>query len=150
MNIYNINFDVKYRMIQDELNISYNKDLEYNKEDILLICDKLYRDELISVFNASNLLDDKIDNGMKYVLEKMLENSKFKLMMDGVKVYLKNKELIVDEHEDNIDMIIILTLFSQDCFYIFHKCICQQISLGIIEEDLLVKLDEFFSSTFNK
>ena len=150
MNIYNINFDVKYRMIQDELNISYNKNLEYNKEDILLICDKLYRDELMSVFNASNLLDDKIDNGMKYVLEKMLENNKFKLMMDGVKVYLKNKELIVDEHEDNIDMIIILTLFSQDCFYIFHKLICQQISLGIIEEDLLFKLNDFFSSTFNK
>ena len=57
-------------MIHDELNISYNIVLEYNKEDILLICDKLYRDELISVFNASNLLDDKIDNGMKYVLEK--------------------------------------------------------------------------------
>ena len=160
MNMYNTSFDVKYRSIQDELvlklkdigdnrDIGDNKDIgddeyEYNIDDVLTICDKLYRDELMSVFYADDLMDDKIDNGMKYVLEKMLENNDFKLMTDEVKEHIKNVSLI-EEHEKYLETVIILSLFGKDSFYLFHKCICQHLTLGTIEPDLLVLLKQYFT-----
>jgi len=168
MNMYNTSFDVKYRSIQDELilklkntgdkniedknigdkNTDDDEDYEYNNDDVLDICDKLYRDELMSVFYADDLMDDKIDNGMKYVLEKMLENNDFKLMTDEVKEHLKNVSLI-EEHEKYLETVIILSLFGKDSFYLFHKCICQHLTLGTIEPDLLVQLKKYFTEIFN-
>jgi hypothetical protein len=154
--MYNTNFEVKYYSIQDELVLKLkdigdkigDKDIDdeeynYNIDDVLDICDKLYRDELMSVFYADDLMDDKIDNGMKYVLEKMLENNDFKLMADEVKEHLK-RHTLMEEHEKYLETVIILSLFSKDSFYLFHKCICQQLTLGTIESDLLVPLKEYF------
>ena len=163
MNMYNTSFEVKYRSIQDELvlklknigdknigdkNTDDDEDYDYNNDDVLTICDKLYKDELMSVFYADDLMDDKIDNGMKYVLEKMLENNDFKLMTDEVKEHLKNVSLI-EEHEKYLETVIILSLFGKDSFYLFHKCICQQLTLGTIEPDLLLQLKKYFTEIFN-
>jgi hypothetical protein len=144
--MYNTDFEVKYRDIQDELlfKLKDNKvepEYEYSNDDILSICDKLYRDELMSVFYTDDLFDDKIDNGMKYVLEKMLENNDFKLMADEV----KQKYSLMVEHDNYLETVIILSLFSNDIFYLFHKCICQQLTLGTIETDLLVLLKQYFT-----
>ncbi len=38
------------------------------------------------------------------------------------------------------DLMIMLTLFAEVTFYIFHKCICQQLTLGTIDSDLLDEL----------
>lgn len=165
MNMYNTNFDVKYRDIQEELvlklknvgdknidatNNDDEDEYEYTVDDVLTICDKLYRDELMSVFYADDLMDDKIDNGMKYVLEKMSENNDFKLMADEVKEHLNRHMLmeehpLMEEHEKYLETVIILSLFSKDSFYTFHKCICQQLTLGTIEPDLLVLLKQYFT-----
>jgi hypothetical protein len=141
---------VKYNDIQEELLKNNNDESEYSNEDILDICNKLYRDELVSVFYADDLLDDKIDSGMKYILEKMLENNDFKLLTNEAIVKFKNscieEEEEGEERENNFKMILILTMFSQECFYLFHRCICQQLTLGIIEIDLLVQLKQYFTS----
>ncbi len=148
--MYNTNFIVKYNDIQEELLKNNNDESEYSNEDILDICNKLYRDELVSVFYADDLLDDKIDSGMKYILEKMLENNDFKLLTNEAIVKFKNscieEEEEGEERENNFKMILILTMFSQECFYLFHRCICQQLTLGIIEIDLLVQLKQYFTS----
>jgi hypothetical protein len=139
---------VKYNDIQEELLKNNNDESEYSNEDILDICNKLYRDELVSVFYADDLLDDKIDSGMKYILEKMLENNDFKLLTNEAIVKFKNsciEEGEGEEGENNFKMILILTMFSQECFYLFHRCICQQLTLGIIEIDLLVQLKQYFT-----
>ncbi len=155
--MYNTNFIVKYNDIQEELLKNNNDESEYSNEDILDICNKLYRDELVSVFYADDLLDDKIDSGMKYILEKMLENNDFKLLTNEAIVKFKNscieegegEEGEGEERENNFKMILILTMFSQECFYLFHRCICQQLTLGIIEIDLLVQLKQYFKEIFN-
>ena len=162
--MYNTDFKVKYHDIKSELTFKFkNKtpeeleldpdpEYEYSAQDVLELCDKLYRDELSSVFYADNILEDKIDIGMKYVSEKMLLNKDFKQIINELKnVFLTNTSIILSEEEkqtfsEHSDLIVILTLFKENSFYIFHKCICQQLTIGTIEFNLL---DELKKNTIN-
>ena len=170
--MYDTKFIVRYHDIQEELVLILKKeeeekrgvkpveDYQYSSQDILDICNKLYRDELCSVFYAEDIIDDKIDKGMKYVFDLMLVNPDFKAIIDKKKVLLllkesKNLELELDTVDlesgldavnletvnlDVINLEILLTLFSENIFYITHKCICQQITTGHIDTELLSKL----------
>ena len=170
--MYDTKFIVRYHDIQEELVLILKKeeeekrgvkpveDYQYSSQDILDICNKLYRDELCSVFYAEDIIDDKIDKGMKYVFDLMLVNPDFKAIIDKKKVLLllkesKNLELELDtvDLESGLDAVnletvnletvnleILLTLFSENIFYITHKCICQQITTGHIDTELLSKL----------
>jgi hypothetical protein len=154
--MYDTKFIVKYHDIQEDLNIILKeKEDQYSSQDILDICNKLYRDELCSVFYAEDIIDDKIDKGMQTVFDIMLVNPDFKAIIDKKKELLllketKNLELGLDSGSDtinldavNLDVInleILLTLFSENIFYITHKCICQQITIGRIDTELLSTL----------
>lgn len=170
--MYDTKFIVRYHDIKEELDLILKKEEEkergvkpvdhyqYSSQDILDICNKLYRDELCSVFYAEDIIDDKIDKGMKYVFDLMLVNPDFKAIIDKKKVLLllkesKNLELELDTVDlesgldavnletvnlDVINLEILLTLFSENIFYITHKCICQQITTGHIDTELLSKL----------
>jgi hypothetical protein len=185
--MYDTKFIVRYHDIQEELVLILKKeeeekrgvkpveDYQYSSQDILDICNKLYRDELCSVFYAEDIIDDKIDKGMKYVFDLMLVNPDFKAIIDKKKVLLllkesKNLELELDTVDlesgldavnletvnletvnletvnletvnlDVINLEILLTLFSENIFYITHKCICQQITTGHIDIELIAKL----------
>ena len=170
--MYDTKFIVRYHDIQEELVLILKKeeeekrgvkpveDYQYSSQDILDICNKLYRDELCSVLYAEDIIDDKIDKGMKYVFDLMLVNPDFKAIIDKKKVLLllkesKNLELELDTVDlesgldavnldtvdlDVINLEILLTLFSENIFYITHKCICQQITTGHIDTELLSKL----------
>ena len=157
--MYNTGFEVKYHDIMEELtyklkNNPDNKEedcvYEYTSQDILDICDKLYMDELCSVFYSEDILDDKIDRGMKYVFEKMLDNQEFKIFFNKMKDSYFNEtfvdlELTEEEKQtlrNNSHTMVILNLFSKEFFYITHKCICQQINTGVIEPSLIDKLNE--------
>ena len=159
--MYNTGFEVKYHDIMEELtyklknNSDNNPDnkeedcvYEYTSQDILDICDKLYMDELCSVFYSEDILDDKIDRGMKYVFEKMLDNQEFKIFFNKMKDSYFNEtfvdlELTEEEKQtlrNNSHTMVILNLFSKELFYITHKCICQQINTGVIDASLIGQL----------
>ena len=166
--MYDTKFIVRYHDIKEELDLILKKDNEvdhyqYSSQDILDICNKLYRDELCSVFYAEDIMDDKIDKGMKTVFDIMLVNPDFKAIIDKMKELLllresKNVELELDTvtlgsvnldtvnlesvNLDTINLEILLTLFSENIFYITHKCICQQITTGHIDTDLLEILNQ--------
>jgi len=164
--MYNTQFKVKYHDIEEELvlklkdkpekeydpKVNENShdpeviEYEYSSQDVLDICNKLYIDEFISVFNAENILDDKIDLGMKYVFDKMSMNPEFKTIIEEMSQIAINIFLPNYEHDEqkllDLKQLITLTLFSQQTFYIMHKCVCQQIELGIIDNELLVQLKE--------
>ena len=156
--MYNTNFDVKYHDIEEELTFKLkNKkqeeltdntvsEYEYSNQDILDICDKLYRDELTNVFYADNIGDDKIDIGIKYISQKMLDNNEIKIIFNTIKDqffqkdyfnYLEHNEAVKKNFEENSDLKFKLLLFQKEFFYIYHKCICQQLTLGTIEQHLL-------------
>jgi hypothetical protein len=144
--MYNVHFTVKYYDIKQELLVKLqdtSENLEYSESDIENICSKLYRDELISVFYAKNIIDDKIDQGIKYISEKLASNNDFSTLLMELRRYFKNyiSELVEDSNNNtNIDFIIFLTLFSDKIFYITHKCICQQLLKETIDLDLLNQL----------
>lgn len=155
--MYNTDFKVKYNDIKEELLKNkteelQNQEYEYGTQDILDICSKLYRDELCSVFYAEDILDDKIDIGLKYVLEQMIINNHFKVIVDELKelLFSNNNMILEGEGEgqekekekfiQNSNLMIMLTLFAEGTFYIFHKCICQQLTLGTIDSNLLDEL----------
>ena len=163
--MYDTKFIVRYHYIQEELVLILKKEEEemdvlypveydqYSSQDILDICNKLYRDELSSVFYAEDIMDDKIDKGMRTVFDIMLVNPDFKAIIDKMKELLllresKNVELELDTvtlgsvNLDTINLEILLTLFSENIFYITHKCICQQITTGHIDTDLLEILNQ--------
>jgi hypothetical protein len=149
--MYNTNFVVKYHDIQEELLEKNKTTLEYEDQDILDICDKLYRDELCSVFYAEDILDDKIDQGYKFVYDKMILNERFKSVISEINKILSDKNISdgfskeeneQNEQNDNYDFFILLTLYSKELFYFTHKCICQQFTLATIDNDLLVQFLE--------
>ena len=151
--MYKTDFQVKYYNIEKELidklntkNPETNSDeeYEYSNQDVLDICNKLYRDELLSVFGAEDLSDDKLDKGMSYVYEIMMINDLFKEIINEMETtlingFIKNDNIIPDKQE-SLRQLILISLFSQHLFHITHKCICQQIELGVVDNDLLVEL----------
>ena len=165
--MYNTQFNVKYNDIEEELisklnnkqintlykdeTLDESEDYEYTHQDVLDICNKLYHDELLSVFNVECITENNIDDIMRYVYDMMNLNTNFKLIIDEItqnciKEFLPNDETIkekdetIKEKEENIRQISLIFLFSKDVFYITHKCVCQQINLGVIDTDLLVVL----------
>jgi hypothetical protein len=157
--IYNTDFKVKYHDIQEELLSNFNNknndsENEYSEEDILDVCNKLYKDEIASVFFAEDILDDKIDIGMKTVLDNLLVNEDFQIIFNELKGhfidYISDDDSDDNDHDyhdnseeiHNINLLVCLTLFSNKIFFITHKCICQQLVVGLIDNDLLEQLRE--------
>jgi hypothetical protein len=96
------------------------------------------------VFGADDILDDKIDIGMKHVFEKMCINTEFNKIIEemtqiALKTFMPNTKLDESKLHD-LKQLITLTLFSQHIFYITHKCVCQQLELGTIDECLLLEV----------
>ena len=152
--MYNTQFKVKYNDIKEELTHNLksseyketsDEEYAYTVNDILDICDKLYRDELLSVFDAEDIMDDTVDKGLRYVYDIMMKNEKFKDIIDEISRLYISDDVSLDnpktvEQKDMINQIIVISLFSQQLFYIMHKCICQQFDKGEIDETLLVEL----------
>jgi hypothetical protein len=157
--MYNTQFDVKYNDIESELveKLNNTETTEYNLEDVSDICSKLYRDELMTVFDVHYILDDRIDKGMKNIYEIMMANSNFKQLAYDLEdtyfeEFIQNKkkgeadqteaEAAEADQEKQVRQLLLMILFSQNIFYITHKCICQQIELNTIDDDLLVTLKQ--------
>ena len=153
---YNTQFKVKYNDIEQELihklknktpeeyEENSDEEYEYSTQDVLDICNKLYRDELLSVFGAEDVNDDKFDKGISYVYNIMLTNDSVKQIIDEMTNFTTNEfdksKTFSHEQNESLKKLLLISLFSQHVFYITHKCVCQQIEVGTIDDDLLVEL----------
>jgi hypothetical protein len=163
MQMYDIDFKVKYYQIENELlnKVQLGED-GYTKDDIYIVCEKLYLDEFCSVFNATNPYDDNIDKGLQYVLQIMSKNPEFVSLLSEIKTLLMfDKSDTTDYTEEekesynyNANYIIMLAAFSFPIFHIMHKCVCQQIKTGKLSLESLDILKEgiikYISSRNNK
>ena len=64
----------------------------------------------------------------------MEQNESFKQCMNEIASFLNNK--LFEQTEKSYDFIFTL-LFSNQLFHITHKCVCQQMETGLIDECLL-------------
>lgn len=132
------------------------EDIEYTMDDVHLICEKLYRDELLSVFEVETINDPNMDAGIKRVIQKMIDNTKFKQFLDEVKHELIDFSSIsgtpteIDNVRRNAEYVIFITLFSQHVFYITHKCICQLFTVDDVDPNLMDRLKDKTISLFKK
>jgi hypothetical protein len=104
------------------------------------------------VFNADDILDDKIDEGMKWVLDKMLINLDIKTIVEDMEKIVGMQNIDLEEiglddnvkvsNEEYVCIVVNLILFSEQLFHITHKCICQQLNSGNIDNKLLEQLKE--------
>jgi len=144
--------DKKQLVEEDKLNGSDDdedeEDLEYTLEDVHIICDKLYRDELLSVFNVTSTEDENMDAGIKSAIEHMINNQSFRQLLDDIKgnlVDFQNFSGTPEELENmkrNTEYLIFITLFSQKLFYLTHICLCQLFTVGEIDPELLLKIKD--------
>ena len=132
------------------------EDLEYTMDDVHLICEKLYRDELLSVFEVETINDPNMDAGIKRVIEKMIDNKNFKQLLDDIKhelIEFSNPSGTPEELENirrNLEYLIFITLFSQQVFYITHKCICQLFTVDDVDPNLIDRLKDKTIGLFKK
>jgi hypothetical protein len=132
------------------------EDLEYSMDDVHLICEKLYRDELLSVFEVETINDPNMDAGIKRVIEKMIDNKNFKQLLDDIKhelIEFSNPSGTPEELENirrNLEYLIFITLFSQQVFYITHKCICQLFTVDDVDPNLIDRLKDKTIGLFKK
>jgi hypothetical protein len=147
--MYDTQFKVKYYEIEQELltKCEKNQESEYTKEDVLDICDKLYKDELISVFLGNtneeiyDLIIDNINDNIKELYNTILVNTQFKQLIEEVSETCFEKK-------ETINYIVLFALFSHQLFHLTHKCICQHLETGIIDATLFFQLKHLTSQLF--
>jgi len=149
--MYKTDFKVKYYQIETELLEKVNSGEDgYTKDDIFIVCEKLYRDELSSVFDDEGPLDATINNGIEHVLELMGKNDDFVSLMNEISDFFMfdksdQSSSTVEEIQNykyNVDFIIMLAAFSFQVFHIMHKCVCSQLTKNEISHELLDVLKE--------
>lgn len=139
--MYNINVELTYHIINNEIFRLYDKYKGYNPpSELEYFCDKLYCNELLQVFYSNEILDEKMVEEFKKLLVKMSENAKFKELNDEIiKCIIQlYGDIVTTETQMNYELFTIL--FGKQVFYIFHKCIEQQYETNDIETTMFDKL----------
>ena len=127
--MYNFDFKVKYREIENELLAKIEGgETEYDKDDVELICDKLYRDELTSVLG----LENNIDTVITELWQLMTINDSFMNLVNLYKTNLGYSNLLYSDF--------FALMFNFDLFHIVHKCICSQYPNKTMSDELLNEL----------
>ena len=123
------------------------EEYKYNRKDITYICEKLYRDELLSVFDAETIDDPKMDEGIKAIFEALIKNEQFQSFLQEMNGLLSDPSTAKTETElanlkRNTDYLIFITLFSQQTFYLTHKCLCEMLTLGYVTSEMMDQLKQ--------
>jgi hypothetical protein len=118
------------------------EDYKYTRDDIAYICDKLYRDELLSVFDADSLEDPKMDAGIKMVFEHLIKHDEFIQFLEELSPKVMDKSKVKTEQEQfnfkrNTDYLIFITMFSHQLFYLTHQCICKMLVNEHVGDELI-------------
>jgi hypothetical protein len=131
-----------------------DEDYNYTRKDIECICEKLYRDELISVFDAESLEDPKMDAGIKMVFQELLKHEQFGKFFVELSPYIVDNSKAKTEQEifnykRNSDYLLFIVMFSQQLFYLTHQCICKMLTDGQVEEELMNELKSKLITVFS-
>lgn len=145
--LYNYAFVVKYQQIKNELmekQRTKDKDKQqeqqegeqqqdnddcYSEEDIVDICQKLYVDEILSVFGAESMFDDKIDVGLAAITRELIKHPDYKRMMEQeLRLLATDDKMKTDyaydfdgETESNQLHLLSCMLFSEGVFHVTHR-----------------------------
>ena len=131
---YNTSFIVKYKSIEDELNVSSSS----SKDDIETIIDELYRHEILSVFKTDDIYEDKISTTLEQLWNKMSPYTPFRELFETY------KEKCMNPGMDNL--LVFSALFSYFTFDIIHPCICDFLKTQSILPEHLESFTKYLDS----
>ena len=149
---YNCDFEVKYYSIEQELlkKCIENGEEDYTQQDVIDICEKLYRDELMSVFDmdAMNDMDDmnamndmnaidKINECVLELFKTTLADTQLSIMVNEIAEICYGDFLSNPHMKNDIQHMIFITAFNYQIFHLMHQCISQQIKWGQIDCTLM-------------
>jgi len=131
-----------------------DEDYNYSREDVTCICDKLYRDELLSVFDADSLEDPKLELRIKMVFEHLIKHDIFIQFLEELSTKVMDKGNVKTEQEQfnykqNTDNLIFMTMFSHPLFYLSHQCICKMLVNGPVDAELIGELKDKLLQIFS-
>lgn len=155
--VYNTNFKVKYYDIQQEIIhkleteiIPQQEEQLYTNLDVFAICEKLYRDELLSVFGMDEFSEEILFGYINNVYGSMLHNKEFdKIICETKQLIFDKMSKNQDEQHENFNQFLLLLLFRSDIFYITHKCICQHLTLNKMDDYLLSSIKNYLFEFIN-
>ena len=129
--MYNIDFCVKYKTIEEELLEKVKKGEEdYKEDDIYTICNELYRYELLSVFQVDNLDDPLLEKNISNVWNIVKQNTDFMKIVETYREHIPLCSNLVDEKD-------FIGLLNYDTFFLVHRSICKCLQNVRIDKDLL-------------
>jgi hypothetical protein len=151
---YDTEVNVKYKEIEEELlekiktnktnknhenDENNNNDLGYSEEDVLQICNELYKHELLLVFKVDDISNKKVSYIMTQLWEKIKEDIKF---LHVIKVY-KNRLSQMDLEQT------FTLMFNYSLFFALHKCIVSFLNNSLLEfENDLLELEKQINTIF--
>ena len=106
--MYNIEFVSKYKIIEQEYILK-----NYEAEEVEMLCDELYRCELLKIFNMLDLDLVKMNSILDGVWERLKEYIPFYNCVQSFK-----SKCIFDD-----DILAFTMLFNYDSLFMVHACI---------------------------
>jgi len=127
-NMYNFEFVSKYKQIEQEY-----IEKKYEEKEVEMLCDELYRCELLQIFNMLDLELPKMNEVLDNVWDQLKGYSPFYKCVQTFK-----SKCIFDD-----DILAFTMLFNYDSLYIVHACISDFLKCNIISPINLTNLEKF-------
>lgn len=136
--MYDLELEIKYKGIEEELLDKLNnsnrnnskEDLGYSKDDVLNICEELYKHELLLAFGVKDISNPDIKENINTIWTKILL---FPSFLNVINNY-QNKMTLMDQEQTFVLM------FNYDIFHILHRCIVSMYNNNIEEMDLNLQI----------
>ena len=125
--MYDFDFVSQYKSIEQE----YLK--THDVKEVEMLCDELYRYELLKIFGMTELNIDLMNSTIDDIWEQLKMNTRF---YNCVQIFKKN--CIFDD-----DIMALTMLFNYDSLFIVHACISDILKFNTIEPINLTKLENF-------
>ncbi len=133
---YNYDIEVKYMNIYNDLIKKCNTEdnLEYNSEDVINICDDLFRHEILLSFGIDDIDDDKIPK----ILEQAYDTTNKYIDWNDIAKHINDARIKLVVNDDSKNLFYLL--FSFDYFYLIHKILKECLVNEKINETTLEEL----------
>jgi len=116
-------------------------ELAIEDDDILFLCEEVYREDFLKFFKLTHYDDAIINNKTSELYKMCSKNVLFALLIKNIKTY-------AGALEDN--ECAFMQLFAYPFFYLTHECVKQLVLNGAVEEGLAAEIERKVSSFFSK
>jgi hypothetical protein len=116
-----------------------DEDEDYSEQDVLDICDKLYRDELTSVLfgDKDNVQMEEINASVLELFDTALKDTPISRMVNEIAEICYGAFLQNPHMKKDILHMIFIAMFNYQIFHVIHICISQQLNEGQIDDTLI-------------